>query len=92
MSGPAVDVPPPTGPRNDPFREGLAAARARRARSLGIALALIAFVVVVFIVSMIKIAAASHTPGGAHVQCVSVHGRVTCPKSIAALRPASAKA
>ncbi len=40
----------------DPFHEGRAAARARRMRSFGIAIALLAFVVVVFIVSMIKIA------------------------------------
>ncbi|WP_158916750.1 hypothetical protein [Caulobacter sp. S45] len=63
MHDPTLDVPPPTGPRQDPFREGAAAARARRMRSLGIALALVAFVVVVFIVSIIKLAAASHVPG-----------------------------
>jgi hypothetical protein len=40
----------------DPFGEGTAAARARRLRSLGIALALVAFVAVVFVVSMIKLA------------------------------------
>ena len=44
--------------RKDPFHEGPAAARARRRRSLGIALALLAFVALVFIVSMIKIAGA----------------------------------
>jgi hypothetical protein len=40
----------------DPFGEGPAAARARRLRSLWIALALIGFVAVVFVVSMIKLA------------------------------------
>ena len=40
----------------DPFGEGPAAARARRLRSLGIALALVAFIAIVFVVSMIKIA------------------------------------
>ncbi len=43
-----------TTPSKDPFGEGPAAAKARRMRSLGIALALVAFVVVVFIVSIIK--------------------------------------
>jgi hypothetical protein len=38
----------------DPFGEGPSAARARRMRSLGIALALIGFIVIVFIVSIIK--------------------------------------
>jgi hypothetical protein len=49
---PITMSPPP----KDPFGEGPAAARARRLRNLGIALALVAFVVVVFIVSMIKMA------------------------------------
>jgi hypothetical protein len=44
--------------RKDPFHEGEAAARARRRRSLGIALALLAFIALIFIVSMIKIAGA----------------------------------
>jgi hypothetical protein len=42
----------------DPFQEGAAAARARRRRSLGIALALLGFVALIFIVSMFKIAGA----------------------------------
>ncbi|MGC1301057.1 MAG: hypothetical protein WA840_01675 [Caulobacteraceae bacterium] len=92
MNDPTLDVAPATGPRNDPFGEGVAAAKARRARSLGIAFALLAFVVVVFIVSMIKLAAATHVPGGVHTHCQSFKGRVTCPKSIAVLRPASARA
>ena len=46
----------PTSPSKDPFGEGPVAARARRMRSLGIALALVAFVLVVFVVSMIKLA------------------------------------
>ena len=44
-------------PTKDPFGEGPAASKARRMRSLGIALALVAFVLVVFVVSMIKLAA-----------------------------------
>ena len=40
----------------DPFGEGPAASRARRLRSLGIAIALLAFVAVVFVVSIIKLA------------------------------------
>ena len=40
----------------DPFGEGPDAARARRMRSLGIALALIAFIAVVFVVTLIKLA------------------------------------
>ena len=43
-------------PSKDPFGEGQAAAKARRMRSLGIALALVAFVAVVFVVSIIKLA------------------------------------
>ena len=44
--------------RKDPFHEGAAAARARRRRSLGIALALLGFIALIFVVSMIKIAGA----------------------------------
>ena len=44
----------------DPFGEGVAAARARRLRSLGIALALLAFVAVVFVVSIIKLTGGGH--------------------------------
>ena len=40
----------------DPFGEGRAAARARRLRSLGIALALLAFIGIVFVVTLIKLA------------------------------------
>ena len=40
----------------DPFGEGPAAARARRRRSLGIALALIGFIAIVFVVTLIKLA------------------------------------
>ncbi len=47
---------PLASPSKDPFGEGPAAAKARRMRSLGIALALIAFVAVVFVVSIIKLA------------------------------------
>ena len=57
---PSLDTPPPTGPRNDPFREGPEAARARRMRSLMIALALLAFVVLVFVTSIIKLAQNAH--------------------------------
>jgi hypothetical protein len=56
MDDPSLNPPGPAGPSNDPFNEGPVAARARRMRSLGIALALIGFVVVVFIVSIIKMA------------------------------------
>jgi hypothetical protein len=56
MDDSSLNPPKPTGPSNDPFNEGPVAARARRMRSLGIALALIGFVVVVFIVSIIKMA------------------------------------
>jgi hypothetical protein len=44
--------------RKDPFQEGAAASRARRRRSLGIAVALLAFVALIFVVSMMKIAGA----------------------------------
>ncbi len=41
----------------DPFGEGAAAAKARRMRSLVIALGLVAFVILVFAVTMLKLAA-----------------------------------
>jgi hypothetical protein len=41
---------------SDPYHEGPEAARARRMRSLAIALALAAFVVIVFAVTLIKMA------------------------------------
>ncbi len=41
---------------NDPFHEGERAARARKLRSLVIALALIAFVILIFAVTIIKLA------------------------------------
>lgn len=44
-------------PPRDPFNEGDAAARARRQRSLMIALGLIAFVVLIFVVTLIKLGA-----------------------------------
>ena len=43
--------------QNDPFAEGAAAARARRMRSVMIAVALVAFVLIVFAVTMLKLAA-----------------------------------
>jgi hypothetical protein len=46
----------------DPFAEGVAAARARRMRSVVIALALVAFVLIVFVVTMLKL-----TANAAHV-------------------------
>jgi len=52
---PSLDTPPPTGPRDDPFREGAEAARARRMRSIVIALALLAFAALVFVVSIIRL-------------------------------------
>jgi cytochrome c biogenesis factor len=42
---------------SDPFHEGQAAAKARRMRSWMIALALIAFVLIVFAVTIIKVGA-----------------------------------
>jgi hypothetical protein len=45
----------PDARRRDPFNEGEQAARARKMRSVMIALALVAFVVVVFAVTMIKL-------------------------------------
>ena len=41
----------------DPFGEGAAAAKARRIRSFVIALALVAFVAIIFAVTMLKLAA-----------------------------------
>jgi hypothetical protein len=41
--------------RPDPFGEGEAAARARRSRSLAIALGLLAFVALVFVVTLLKL-------------------------------------
>ena len=40
---------------SDPFREGADAARARRRRSLGIAVALVAFVLLIFLVSLLRL-------------------------------------
>ncbi len=57
---PSLDVPPPKGGPDDPFGEGPAAAKARRQRSVVIALALAAFVALVFINSMLKLAAHAH--------------------------------
>jgi hypothetical protein len=48
------------GKPDDPFGEGPVAAKARRQRSLLIALALAVFVILVFINSMLKLAA--HAP------------------------------
>lgn len=56
MIDPSLDTPAPTGPVRDPFNEGQAAAKARRMRSLAIALALIAFVVLVFTSTVIRLA------------------------------------
>jgi hypothetical protein len=39
----------------DPFREGAEAARARKMRSIAIALALVGFVVLVFVTTMIRL-------------------------------------
>ena len=52
MTEPAVDP--------DPFGEGLAAARARRLRSIGIAVALLAFVALIFVVSIARLTANAH--------------------------------
>ena len=56
MRDPSLDLPAPTGSARDPFHEGQAAAKARRMRSLAIALALIAFVVLVFTSTVIRLA------------------------------------
>jgi hypothetical protein len=56
MDDPSLNPPKPVGSPGDPFGEGPVAARARRMRSWGIALALIGFVAVVFVVSIIKMA------------------------------------
>ena len=50
----------PDALKRDPFNEGLPAARARRMRSLMIALALVAFIVLIFAVTIIKLAANAH--------------------------------
>ncbi len=57
---PSLDVPPPRGTPGDPFGEGPVAAKARRQRSVFIALALVAFVALVFVNSMLKLAAHAH--------------------------------
>jgi hypothetical protein len=57
---PSLDTPPPKGGPDDPFGEGPVAAKARRQRSLFIALALGAFVVLVFVNSLLKLAAHAH--------------------------------
>lgn len=41
--------------RQDPFGEGPEAAKARRSRSLAIAVALAAFIAVVFVVTLLKL-------------------------------------
>lgn len=51
---------PPASARRDPFREGPAAAKARRLRSLMIALALVAFVVLVFVTTILRLAQNAH--------------------------------
>jgi hypothetical protein len=60
IDDPALDVPPPKGGPGDPFGEGPVAAKARRQRSLFIALALAAFVVLVFVNSLLKLTAHAH--------------------------------
>ena len=48
------------GHLRDPFREGDRAARSRKLRSLGIALALVGFCVLIFLVTMARIGANIH--------------------------------
>ena len=48
---------------SDPFHEGQPAAKARKTRSWMIALALVAFVLVVFAVTIIKVGANLHGAG-----------------------------
>jgi len=57
---PSQGAPAPKAGPDDPFGEGPVAAKARRQRSLFIALALIAFVALVFVNSMLKLAAHAH--------------------------------
>ena len=45
---------------SDPFHEGAQAARARRKRSLGVALALVGLVVLTFVVTLLRLSA--HAP------------------------------
>jgi len=45
---------------SDPFNEGAASAKARKMRSAVIAIALVAFVVVIFAVTIVKLAANAH--------------------------------
>jgi hypothetical protein len=47
---------------SDPFQEGLEGAKARRLRSLMIAAALLVFVVLIFVVTIAKLA--THTANG----------------------------
>ena len=44
----------------DPFGEGAAAARSRKLRSWGLALALVAFCGLIFVVTVLKISANAH--------------------------------
>lgn len=46
--------------QQDPFHEGLAAAKARRTRSLAIALGLIFFVLLIFAVSILRLSQNAH--------------------------------
>ena len=48
---------------SDPFGEGAAAARARRLRSWGIALALLFFCGLIFAVSVLRLSANAHLHG-----------------------------
>jgi hypothetical protein len=63
VTSPEPYVKPPTGSRRDPFREGQAGARARRLRSLMIALALLAFVALVFATTIVRLAQNAHHAG-----------------------------
>ena len=51
----------------DPFREGAPAATARRRRSIAIALMLIGFVALVFVVTMIRLSQNTRGPDAAAV-------------------------
>jgi hypothetical protein len=63
---PSLEAPRPKGPRDDPFAEGPEAARARRLRSLVIAVALLAFVALVFVTSILKLAQNAALSNAAH--------------------------
>ena len=59
--------------RQDPFNEGEAAARARRRRNLAIALGLVAFILIVFTTTMIRLAQNTADRRGATLEAQVAH-------------------